>query len=39
MRAMGFTHARTSAVSCLHRVFSGLVVAAFETAVARWSHQ
>ena len=39
VRAVGFTHAKTPAVSCLHRVFSGLDVAAFEAAVARWGQQ
>ena len=39
VRAMGFTQAKTPTVSCLHRVFSGLDAAAFETAVARWSQQ
>ncbi len=37
--ALGFTHPKTPAVSCLHRVFRGLDVAAFEQAVARWSRQ
>ena len=35
---LGFTHPKTPAVSCLHRVFRGLDAAAFE-AVARWSRQ
>ena len=37
--ALGFTHPKTPAVSCLHRVFRGLDVAAFEEAVAQWSRQ
>ena len=37
VRAMGFTYAKKPAVSCLHRVFSGLGVAAFGAAVVRWS--
>ena len=39
VRAMGFTYAKKPAVSCLHRVFSGLGVAAFGAAVVRWSQQ
>ena len=35
VRAMGFTYAKKPAVSCLHRVFSGLGVAAFGAAVDR----
>ena len=37
--ALGFTHPKTPAVSCLHRVFRGLDAAAFEEAAARWSRQ
>ena len=37
VRAMGFGHAKTPAVPCLHRVFSDLDVTAFEAVVARWS--
>ena len=37
--ALGFTHPKTPAVSCLHRVLRGLDAAAFEDAVARWSRQ
>ena len=37
--ALGFTHPKTPAVSCLHRVFRGMNVTAFETALAQWSRK
>ena len=37
VQALGFTRARTPAVSTLHQVFSALDAAAFEAALATWA--
>ena len=37
--ALEFTHPKTPAVSCLHRVFRGMNVTAFEAALAQWSRK
>lgn len=39
VRALGFSRARTPAVSTLHLVFSKLHVGAFEAALRRWAEE